>query len=457
MRSVVIGLIAALLAATILPTAALAATTPAKASAAAGKPAVIDPAAVKKGMADAPGVIAAAGLDCQPANARFLGKSTDPKTKISSSFYELACVNQEGFIVAVPEKGGQAEIYTCLEVANNPSSGAQCILPQNADPKQGLVALVTKNRPSCQITAARAIGQTTDRTATVFEVACQGGPGYNVQTSFPVSAAKPAQLTPCFAIPAASSIKCTLTDDATSTAYITNLVSKMGKPCQLKDRRYVGATGDGETFFEIACQDGKGYMIEEAANGDVKPAIDCAVADNIGGGCTLTNSREAETQQAGLYSRLAHAAGYACDVSRYAPFNVNVPGHEVVELSCGNRPDGAVAIFPASAAEKAQIYDCAHSEIAGYRCSFTKPDAAVASLTADLNKLGKTSCTVSATRFMAKTTDGQGFVEVACADGNPGFVISYTVGPPIAPKEALGCAAAKGILGGCQMSENNKH
>jgi hypothetical protein len=342
-------------------------------------------------------------------------------------------------------------------VLNTPTSGAQCILPQNADPKQGLAALVAKNKPNCQLTAARAIGQTTDRTATVFEVACQGGPGYNVQASFPESPSKPAQFTPCFAIPADSHIKCTLTDDATSTAYITSLVGKMGKPCQLKGRRFVGATSDGESFFEVACQDGKGYMIDQATNGDVKPAIDCAVADNIGGGCTLTNAREEETAQAGLYSKLAHAAGYACDVSRYAPFNVNLPGHEVVELSCGNRPDGAVAIFPASTAEKAQIYDCAHSEIAGYRCSFTKPDAALASLTADLNKLGKSSCVVSGTRFMAKTTDGQGFVEVACADGNPGFVISYTVGPPISPKEALGCAAAKGILGGCQMAENNKH
>ncbi len=133
-------------------------------------------------------------------------------------------------------------------------------------------------------------------------------------------------------------------------------------------------------------------MIEQAGNGDVKPAIDCAVADNIGGGCTLTNARQAETEQAGLYSKLAHNAGYACDVSRYAPFNVNLPGHEVVELACSNRPDGAVAIFPASTTEKAQIYDCAHSEIAGYRCSFTKPDAASPSLTADLNKLGKSSC-----------------------------------------------------------------
>ncbi|HLY80346.1 MAG TPA: hypothetical protein VKQ70_13275 [Caulobacteraceae bacterium] len=439
----------------------MAAIVPVTSYAATAKPAAakpIDPDSIKKGMAAAPGVITQAGLDCQLANARLLGKSTDPKTKVSSTYYELACVNQEGFIVATPDKAGTpVAIYTCLEAANNPGSGAQCVLPQNADPKQGLAALVAKSKPNCQITNARAIGQATDRTATVFEVACQGGPGYSIQSSFPVSASKPATFEPCFAISPSSPMKCTLTDDATSAAYVSSIVAKMGKPCTLKDRRYVGATSDGSNYFEVACQDGKGYMVEQLANGDVKPAIDCAIADNIGGGCTLTNARQAESEQDGLYTKLAHAAGYNCDVSRYAPFNVDVPGHEVVELACSNRPDGAVAIFPASSTEKAQIYDCAHSEVAGYRCSFTGADAAVTTLTADLNKLGKTSCVVSGSRFIAKTADGQGFVEVSCADGNPGFVISYTVGPPVAPKEALGCAVAKDILGGCQMPQNTKH
>lgn len=451
MRSILIGLFAAFMAATLLPTAT---------AMAAAKPPTppVDPNSIKQGMAAAPGVIQQSGIDCNLANARLLGKSVDAKTKLASSYYELACTDQEGFIVAVPEKPGPPIlIFTCLEAANTPTSGAQCVLPQNADPKHGLAALVAKNKPTCQMTNARAIGQTGDRSATFFEVACQGGPGYSIQTSFPVSAAKPAVFQPCFAISPSSATKCTLTDDATSTAYINAVITKMGKPCVVKDHRYVGATSDGTDFFEVACQDGKGYMVEQVANGDVKPAIDCTVADNIGGGCTLTNARQAETEQAGLYSKLAHAAGYACDVSRYAPFNVNVPGHEVVELACANRPDGAVAIFPASTTEKAQIYDCAHSEIAGYRCSFTKPEAAAPAMTADLNKLGKTSCVVSGSRFVGKTTDNVAYIEVSCADGNPGFMVSYGPGTPPAPKDALGCAAARDIAGGCQMPQNQKH
>jgi hypothetical protein len=181
------------------------------------------------------------------------------------------------------------------------------------------------------------------------------------------------------------------------------------------------------------------------------------VADGIGGGCTLTNSREAQTEQAGLYTRLAHNAGFACDVSKYGPIPANVaPGHEVVELACSNRPDGGIGVFPASTAEKALIYNCAVSELAGFRCSFTKPDAAYPLLTADLKALGKTSCVVSGERLLGTTPDKMGYVEVACADGNPGYIVSYSLATMTA-KEATACPFAKDIAGGCKMPENAKH
>jgi hypothetical protein len=197
-------------------------------------------------------------------------------------------------------------------------------------------------------------------------------------------------------------------------------------------------------------------MLQEVASGKLGLVIDCADADPIGGGCTLTNGHAAQTEQAGLYSRLAQAAGYNCVVSKYFPFPVNVPGHDVVELACSNRPDGAVAIFPASSSEKAVIYNCDLSELAGYRCTFTKPDASYPQLTDDLRKLGKTSCAVSGNRVIGTTADKLGYVEVACADGNPGYIVSFQMSD-MTPKEATACPFAKEIAGGCQMPENNRH
>ena len=160
----------------------------------------------------------------------------------------------------------------------------------------------------------------------------------------------------------------------------------------MKDRRFIGVTQSGVSLYEVACQAGNGYVIETKTTGAFDKAIDCAAADNVAGGCTLTDSRQSKTEQAGLYTSLSKKAGFDCAVSGYAPLPASAelpPQSEAVELKCSNRPDGAVAIFPASGVGHA--YDCAHSELIGYRCSLTKAPAAYDKLTGDLRGLGKTA------------------------------------------------------------------
>jgi hypothetical protein len=130
-------------------------------------------------------------------------------------------------------------------------------------------------------------------------------------------------------------------------------------------------------------------------------------------------------------------------------------GKEVVELACSNRPDGGIAIFSARAGDPSVIYDCARSELEGYRCGLSKPAAAYSKLTADLKTLGKTTCQVSNARAVGVTADRRGYMEVACADGLPGYMIEYSVAP-LAPKTTVACSDAKGISGGCTLAGNVK-
>jgi hypothetical protein len=443
MRPIVIGLFAAVIAAATLPAVQAMAAPAAK----------VDPEMKKKGTEAAPALIKSANMDCSLADARLLGDSTDPKTKAKSTFYEIACAGGEGFIISSGAVGARPDVYSCLQTTG---TNAACILPENADPKAGIGAVLAKQGSTCQVKDARAIGTATDFSESVFEVACQDGSGYVLHASYPISPNKPIKLSPCYILAmGGGTLQCTLSTKAQEDATFAGIVAKIGQPCDLKDKRAVGTTNDGSTFYEVACTNGKGYMIEVSANGAVKPGIDCVDADNIGDGCMLTNSRQAKADQAGLYSKLAQKAGYNCNVSKYAPLPANVPGHEVVELACSNRPDGAIAVFAAKQTDPSTIYDCAHSELAHYRCSFSTPDAANPSLTADLKKLGKTSCAVSGSRYVGQTKEGVGYIEVACADGNPGFLISYSP-PAMAPKEATACPLAKEIAGGCQMPANTK-
>ncbi len=450
MKPIGIGLIFALAMAFLSPTAALAAKAP--------PPPTISKDDRAKGMAAAPGLITAGNLDCQLADARRLGESVDPKTKAKSTLYELACTGNEGLIVDQTGTAAPA-VFTCVEASaprpDGKPNNTTCILPANADPKAGLIPYIAKTSATCTPDQVRPIGHSS--TATVFELVCHEAPGgYILQISAPPRLDKPAVMSPCINFPESNNVKCTLTDRATQLAVVDRMVAASGKPCTVKDRSYIGASSSGKSYYEVACNEGKGYILQQAANGGFEKAIDCVDADAIAGGCKLTDTRQAKTEQNALYSKLAKKAGYDCDVSGYAPLpsTADMPAHsEVVEVTCSNRPDGAIAVFPAMSDGVTTIYDCAHVELMGYRCSLTKAAAAYDKLTAELVAYGKKSCTVSNARAVGVTTDKHGYTEVACSDGLQGYMIEYQMAP-LKMTSVIICNEAKGIAGGCTLPGN---
>jgi hypothetical protein len=467
MRPGRIGLstLAALIVGALVVGASAAQAAPPAAAAGAAKPPEITKDQRDAGMKAAPALIQGAGVPCQLADARKIGDTPpDPKTKQVSSYYEVACKGAMGYVLVDHGKGEAPSWAACpdqakVDAVSGKPNGAACFLPGNIDDKATLAPFVAKSGVPCDVANVRGIGHSAK--SAYFEVACANGRGFVMTTTAPPDAAQPVQMISCLAFDATSPVACKLTNSDSQMAVIDQLAAKSGKNCTVTKKRYVLTSQDESNYYEVACQDGKGWMLQEKANGSFGEAISCADADGIGGGCTFTNGRQAQSEENALYSKLAHTAGYNCDVSKYSPFDVNIPGHEVVELACSNRPDGAVALFPASssAGAKAVIYDCAHSEVAGYRCGFTQASAALPSLTADLRTLGKTSCVVSGERFIGRTADGAGFVEVACSDGAPGYIIEYKA-PPLsqaAPTRATPCVQAQEIEGGCKMPENQKH
>jgi hypothetical protein len=240
-------------------------------------------------------------------------------------------------------------------------------------------------------------------------------------------------------------IKCALTDKASRLTVVDRYATESKSGCAVKDRRFVGASTDGSNFFEASCQDGKGYIFK-IANGAVTQTYECAKAQGILGGCQLTDARQAATEQAALYTRLAKNSGSTCDVDRYAVFPAR-GSEEVVELVC-KTGEGGVGIFPASG--KGQVLDCGHALVAGYKCGLSKGESGNAALTADLRKFDQKTCVVSNSRLAAKTTKGTTLLEVACADGYKGYMIEYNTTPSVTAIGAVGCAFA----GGCKLPGN---
>ncbi|MDB5476945.1 MAG: hypothetical protein JWP49_2456 [Phenylobacterium sp.] len=441
MRPKVLGLAVALLVAAMAPAAAVI-------SAPKEQPPKVSDAQRKQGMAEAPAVAQAAGVACQVTDARFVGKVPGDKKKGTpdTSFYEVACGPGGMGYVLQAAVGAPSSSFTCVE-ANTPGPDGKapslpCLLPGNADPKAALGPALSKAGAQCTPTAARGIGHTS--TQTFLEVACQEGSGYIAIGSAPFDIAKPVQAQNCLNYDDANgNIKCMLADKASRLAVVDRLATAATKSsCTVKDRRFVGSSKEGADFYEASCADGKGYILK--ANGTtLAQSWDCAHAEGILGGCQLTDARQAATQEAALYTKLAKNSGADCAVTKYALFPQK-DANEVVELVCSTG-NSLVGIFPATG--KGQVLDCGHALVAGYKCSLGKADYSL--LTADLQKFNAKSCTVSNARPAAKTTKGTILVEVACADGLPGYMIEYTPSP-VAAVGATGCRFA----GNCQLPGN---
>ena len=434
MRPFGLGLFAALIVAVMAPAVAMAAP---KAPASA-----VSPEARKAGMADAPALVAAASLPCKVSDARLVGKAPpDKKTgSLGSSLYEVACEGAPGFLVQTTSAAPNA--FSCVLV-NYPADPAQkapnpCILPGNTDLMPAITTLLGKAKVNCAPQGIRGIGQTANNT--LVEVSCSGNVGYVITASAPFDVAKDATATNCLAYDAAAgNIKCLLAEPAARLAVVDNYAKLANNGCTVKDKRFVGMFTDGTEGYEVACDGGKGY-IYKVSQGAVKETLDCAKVP--GGTCTLTDTRAATAEQAGLYTKLAKAAGSNCTVNRYAIFPAK-GNMEVVELVCADG-NGAIGMFPATG--KGTVLDCGHALVAGYKCTLGKAD--YAGLTADLRKFDKKECTVSSVGAPLKATDGTIRLEVACSDGLPGYMIAYS--DPQTAKEAVACSFA----GNCILPTN---
>ena len=107
---------------------------------------------------------------------------------------------------------------------------------------------------------------------------------------------------------------------------------------------------------------------------------------------------------------------------------------------------------------KAQILNCGRSAVENYRCNLTAPETAFTPVTQQLAAKGKATCKVSAIRSIGVTPASAAlqlaFVEVACADGDPGWVLVYPKGVN-EPSEVLTCGqAAAQIQSACQLPAN---
>jgi hypothetical protein len=411
-----------------------------------------------KGRADAPGALAAAGVKCSVSDAAWLGTSVEGKGKdaVTSNMYEVVCQEGLGFIVSVSPTRTQA--FDCLAMKAGAKyddqgrlqSGLVCTLPGNADQKPGLQRLAAQAGARCTLTDGVWLGYNADTGLNRYEIACQEGGGFILDR-------KPGDQVStldCFTV-RGTSAACKLTPDEQQFASLQPILAKAGKSCSISNARAMGQTSTGATFYELACGEGPGVVLEARKDGAVR-ALDCVEAANIGGGCTLTDTSAALAQRTQAVVAALAPLGVTCadPEMRVIGRESGGAGRQVTELKCSDRPQGLIAIVPVEGgAGTADYEDCISVGRLGQQCQLTPKAQIFPLLTAAMTAHNR-NCDVTDFKplGLGETADST-WVELACSGGQ-----SWVVDLPKSrarPTRALTCEGWRERGGGrCELPAN---
>ena len=426
-----------------------------------------DPAATlavqrTRGQAEAPAIAQAAGLNCQIADALWLGSAGAGET--AQNLYEVACTGGLGYVL-VNRPAQPPQVVDCLsaktvadrEEAAGTSRPTRCQLPQNAAPWTGLQPVVQQLNRTCTINNGRAIGNLTGGIRA--EIACAEG-GSLVVDAPTTGQVQPAALTCLEAT--SSEVTCEYTSRDQIVAGLRPLLTGPAAGCQISDIRFRGrpvARPANETV-EIACGATGGFLLETTPQRQVVNLWSCSSAEARGLGCQLTAQAAADTQEVELYTESARAIGLNCPVAGYRRVGSEGPesGREVTELLCQGRDESVMAYIPIPGRpnQRGEYIDCFRAEAragtnANLRCTLSQPTALRARLTRDLAAAGF-PCQVSATRGVGRLNNDD-YLEFACdAATRGGFAVLPVGATGIA--RTLRCVEGRQQGIACQLPGN---
>jgi hypothetical protein len=452
-----IGLVAAL-AVAIMPLGAASAQSRSEKASAAELAKLRD-----RGMKEAPGLVQAKGYACTVTDAIFLGEqpTLDDKGKPVKGakpkpVYEVACQDGLGFIFGDPDPAPLDCLKLTTSAERQKAEGQKvtvplCRIPANGDGQQSVYPLARKAGVACTPNKARWVGEDRGAKTDIYELACTEGDSYLITSPQPGSTTKMTADSCAQAVLRGSNL-CQFVSKEQALGTVKALAAKAGKACTVSDAKFVGQKTSGGAYYEIACADGKtGFMVETNTQGAFSRAIDCGLADNIGGGCTLTQvSTAGDTQDLPIYVRKMKEIGHPCVPSKYRSLGAE-PGNtnrEIVELACANQAEGVFALIPLAAGAKGETYNCARAEARQQNCRLTDKKLAFPALSERI-KSKANNCQISDSRGVGQANGNQDVIEVACG-GSPGYMVIFLAGSE-AVSQVMPCAQAGAIGGGCKL------
>lgn len=325
--------------------------------------------------------------------------------------------------------------------------------PSAAETLTGARGAVAAAGVACEVSEARWLGRNASNDTTLYEVACQTGPGFLINDG------EPPQVLNCLAGAASAAMlraedpdaqvgaQCELAANADAIAALTPAARAASISCTIDEAAWIGRTTGGQDRYEIGCAGADGYWMETTQN-TLEPTrvLTCFEVVQAGATCRMTTAEE----QIASAAAMAAPANRACDATaaRFAGHNEN---GRFYELACA---EGAGFMFRTDTAGAFQeAYDCVDAQRIGGGCTLT--DASVITAGAQeaerarMAQAGLT-CDYRAHRTVGADNLGRTVTEYECADQPLGLVAF--IGDDPAQSASMDCISSELLSVTCSLT-----
>ncbi|MGA7674963.1 MAG: hypothetical protein WCA78_07940 [Rhizomicrobium sp.] len=260
--------------------------------------------------------------------------------------------------------------------------------PDHATIMSNVQALVQSLPLSCTVTDADLIAEgpaTVDGNTVntnTYEVACGNGTGYFLVSldsgnpyGFSCFVAEATRVADIAAGRAPGAV-CSLPANADMKAMATSIINRAGTNCTVRDLKRIGQSTKSNTEYnEVACNDGKGYVLATALPGSTLPVIvaSCHNSALQGIPCKLSDNGILIARAQDFKNALAQH-NIPCDATDMRSIGQeSLKKRHVVEFLCPQQqPKGLVAFIPLDGnTAPFETIDCAGAAKRGVVCKLT--------------------------------------------------------------------------------------
>jgi len=228
---------------------------------------------------------------------------------------------------------------------------------------------------SCGVRGHKRVG-TTPEAQSIYEAACDSGPGYMLVNGLEPSA------TSCLVLAggatnaarrdpnAAVGAQCTLAENQNGLQVIGGWARAAGVACRIDQAEWLGPSEGGFDVYEVGCAGTEGFWLENAGSGwSLKGCLEIRAE---GLNCRYTDPSE---QHAWMRARLSGTSAEACDVAEVRMVGVSPQGRHY-EARC-NAPGEGFLVRIAGDGPAEDVVSCVEAEDRAVGCAMGGPYAAI--------------------------------------------------------------------------------